>query len=81
MAERQGLLNALADEGGPLGQSNLPELESDGEFGSKTLMRVKEFQSRNNLIVDGVIGQQTDIQMDALWIQTLTRLQQNASKN
>jgi|SRR4051812_18751507 murein L,D-transpeptidase YcbB/YkuD len=81
VAEHQALLNALADAGGPLGQSNLSELESDGEFGSKTLMRVKEFQSRNHLIADGVIGLQTDTQMDALWIQTLTRLQQNSNNN
>ena len=69
--ERQGLLNAITDSDSPLAQSNLPQLEQDGEFGSLTLMRVKEFQSRNNLTVDGVIGPQTDAQMDAVWLDYL----------
>lgn len=73
VAERQGLLNALTDIDNPLGQSNLPELETDGAFGSRTVMRVKEFQSRNNLTVDGVIGQQTDAQMDAIWLAFLRK--------
>src|SRR5262245_66306324 len=77
--ERQGLLNALTDIGGPLGASNLPELVDDGEFGSRTMMRVKEFQSRNNLTVDGVIGPQTDTQMDALWLNSRLPLQANES--
>ncbi len=71
--ERQAMLNALSDTDSPLGQSNLPELEPDGEFGSLTVMRVKEFQSRNNLTVDGVIGPQTDTQMDGIWIDFLLR--------
>jgi peptidoglycan hydrolase-like protein with peptidoglycan-binding domain len=69
--ERQALLNALTDTDSPLGQTNLPMLETDGEFGSRTMMRVKEFQSRNNLIPDGVIGPQTDAQMDAIWLNFL----------
>jgi peptidoglycan hydrolase-like protein with peptidoglycan-binding domain len=71
--ERQGLLNALTDTDNPLGQSNLPELEQDGEFGSRTAMRVKEFQARNNLTIDGVIGAQTDAQMDAIWLAYLRK--------
>ncbi|HEY8563754.1 MAG TPA: peptidoglycan-binding domain-containing protein [Pyrinomonadaceae bacterium] len=71
--ERQALLNALIDTENPLGQSNLPYIEDDGEFGSKTAMRVKEFQSRNNLTIDGVIGPQTDAQMDAIWIAFLRK--------
>lgn len=66
--ERQGLLNALTDTNNPLGASNLPQLDDDGEFGSRTVMRVKEFQARNNLFIDGVIGPQTDAQMDAIWM-------------
>jgi peptidoglycan hydrolase-like protein with peptidoglycan-binding domain len=71
--ERQGLLNALTDTDSPLGQSNLEIIEQDGEFGSKTMMRVKEFQSRNNLTIDGVIGPQTDAQMDAIWLDYFRR--------
>ena len=71
--ERQSLLNALTVTDDPLGASNLPELDADGEFGSRTMMRVKEFQSRNNLTVDGVIGAQTDAQMDAIWLNFMRK--------
>jgi peptidoglycan hydrolase-like protein with peptidoglycan-binding domain len=66
--ERQNMLNALTDIAGVFGQSNLPELDDDGEFGSRTQMRVREFQGRNRLTVDGVIGPRTDTQMDALYL-------------
>jgi peptidoglycan hydrolase-like protein with peptidoglycan-binding domain len=80
--ERQGLLNALLDSDSPLGQSNLAELEQDGEYGSRTMMRVKEFQSRNNLNADGVIGPETDTQMDAVWLDYYMRgLDRSANKN
>lgn len=71
--ERQGLLNALNDVGNPQGQSNLAELNADGVFGSKTAMRVKEFQARNRLYVDGVIGPKTDARMDAMWLDALRK--------
>ena len=71
--ERQNMLNALTDVGGVFGESNLAELDDDGEFGSRTLMRVKEFQGRNRLTIDGVIGPKTDTQMDALYLQALAR--------
>lgn len=41
------------------GASQLPPLEEDGAFGPKTLARVQEFQRRNNLVADGVVGPQT----------------------
>jgi len=78
VAERQALLNALTATDNPLGQTNFPFLETDGEFGSRTTMRVKEFQSRNNLTADGVIGPQTDTQMDAIWIDFLRKSPANA---
>jgi peptidoglycan hydrolase-like protein with peptidoglycan-binding domain len=71
--EHQALLNALGVTDSPLAQSNLGEIEADGSFGSRTQMRVKEFQSRNNLTADGVIGPQTDTQMDALWVDYMQR--------
>ena len=77
VAERQHLLNALADINDPLGASNLAKLEADGVFGLKTLERVKEFQLKNDLIVDGVIGSRTDAEMDTLWIRVLIRHHQN----
>jgi hypothetical protein len=39
--------------------TRLPPLESDGIFGGKTEERVREFQRRNKLSVDGVVGPRT----------------------
>lgn len=39
--------------------SELPALVVDGIFGSKTLARVKEFQAKNGLMVDGIVGPKT----------------------
>jgi peptidoglycan hydrolase-like protein with peptidoglycan-binding domain len=39
--------------------SQLAPLEIDGEFGPKTNAKVQEFQRRNNLVPDGVVGPQT----------------------
>jgi lipoprotein-anchoring transpeptidase ErfK/SrfK len=42
------------------GPSRLPRLPIDGQFGALTVARVMEFQSLNNLAVDGVVGPQTN---------------------
>ncbi|BAZ20313.1 hypothetical protein NIES4073_11890 [Kalymmatonema gypsitolerans NIES-4073] len=34
-------------------------LTVDGNFGTKTEAAVKRFQSKNNLVVDGIVGPQT----------------------
>ena len=39
--------------------SALPRLNVDGIYGAKTVGRVKEFQSDNSLVSDGVVGQYT----------------------
>lgn len=39
-----------------VGQSYLPKLNPDSQFGPKTLGRVKEFQGQKNLTKDGVVG-------------------------
>lgn len=39
--------------------SQLPPLVADGIFGQKTLARVKEFQTKNNLVADGIVGPKT----------------------
>jgi hypothetical protein len=39
--------------------TSLPLLASDGNFGSKTLARVKEFQKNNALKADGIVGPMT----------------------
>lgn len=36
--------------------SQLPALETDGKYGPKTLVRVKEFQATNKLAADGIVG-------------------------
>jgi len=48
----QALLNHI-------GSSQLPALEEDGIFGSKTSSRVKEFQQQRQLTVDGIVGPKT----------------------
>ena len=35
------------------------KLDVDGQFGPKTLTAVKDYQQKNNLTVDGVVGNQT----------------------
>lgn len=39
--------------------NSTPPLWVDGIFGSKTDMRVREFQRRNHLVVDGLVGPAT----------------------
>lgn len=41
------------------GRSELPRLDVDGWFGPKTYARVREFQGRNSISPDGVVGPQT----------------------
>jgi hypothetical protein len=48
----QALLNKIP-------ASQLAPLEVDGQFGPKTTAKVQEFQRRNNLVPDGVVGPQT----------------------
>jgi len=53
----QDILNAVQSEPG---QGSIhPELSVDGMFGQKTLTRVREFQGRNGLVVDGLVGSGT----------------------
>jgi hypothetical protein len=42
------------------GPTRLPRLPIDGQFGALTVARVMEFQSFNDLAVDGVVGSQTN---------------------
>src|SRR2546430_17677015 len=37
-------------------KSTKPQLDVDGAFGPKTDGKVREFQSRNNLVPDGIVG-------------------------
>jgi peptidoglycan hydrolase-like protein with peptidoglycan-binding domain len=47
------------NEAAAMSSSDLPPLEVDGEFGSKTYERVLEFQRKEGLTPDGVVGPQT----------------------
>jgi peptidoglycan hydrolase-like protein with peptidoglycan-binding domain len=47
-------------------RSSLPPLDVDGSFGPKTRGKVTEFQSRNNLAPDGVVGPLTWAQLEPL---------------
>ncbi len=53
----QELMNRAAI--GAPGSSSKPLLEVDGEFGPQTHSRVKEFQVKNGLVPDGVVGAAT----------------------
>lgn len=64
----QDALNQLRPE---TPQSSLP-LVLDGKFGPKTHASVKEFQTRNKLVVDGIVGPSTR--------QMLQRNAQNSAK-
>lgn len=54
----QDSMNRLQTVEGSSGLASLP-LKIDGQFGPKTDARVKEFQSKNNLVPDGVVGPKT----------------------
>jgi peptidoglycan hydrolase-like protein with peptidoglycan-binding domain len=51
----QDSMNRFQNLESPTGLASLP-LRVDGQFGSKTLSRVKEFQADNDLETDGVVG-------------------------
>lgn len=42
-------------------------LTADGKFGSKTYNAVKDFQSKHNLISDGIAGKNTIAALDMVW--------------
>lgn len=46
--------------------SDFPPLVPDGIFGKKTVSRVVEFQAKNGLVVDGVVGRQTEGTLNVL---------------
>src|SRR5262249_26667224 len=56
----QHLLNVSNGNGGGPGGSKAAPLKEDGKFGPLTLARVREFQRVNGLLVDGVVGPQTN---------------------
>lgn len=43
----------------------LPRYGADGSFGNETLVAVKSFQKKNNLVVDGICGPKTWAKLDA----------------
>jgi lipoprotein-anchoring transpeptidase ErfK/SrfK len=45
------------------GPTRLPRLPIDGQFGALTVARVMEFQFRNNLASDGVVGPKTNAKL------------------
>ncbi len=42
------------------------ELIVDGDFGKKTENAVKDFQKKNNLIIDGIVGTKTWMKLNAV---------------
>ena len=57
VAAAQDALNQVgANAALPEQQTSLPLLVPDGAFGNKTYIRVKDFQAKNGLVQDGIIG-------------------------
>lgn len=54
-------------------QTMQPALTPDGQFGPKTNNKVKEYQSRSQLVPDGVVGPLTWAQLEPL-VQQVTKL-------
>ena len=48
-------------------QKALGGLDVDGIFGAKTEARVKAFQKKNKLTVDGIVGKNTAHKLGWLW--------------
>lgn len=42
-------------------------LDVDGSFGPKTVVAVKDFQRKNNLVVDGIVGKNTILKLGGSW--------------
>ena len=60
VAAMQDALNQIgANAALPEQQTALPLLVPDGAFGNKTFIRVKDFQSKNGLVPDGIAGPAT----------------------
>jgi peptidoglycan hydrolase-like protein with peptidoglycan-binding domain len=60
VAAVQDALNQIgANAALPEQQTALPLLVPDGAFGNKTYIRVKDFQSKNGLVEDGIVGPAT----------------------
>lgn len=60
VAAVQDALNQIgANAALPEQQTALPLLVPDGAFGNKTCIRVKDFQSKNGLVQDGIVGPAT----------------------
>lgn len=55
-----------------------PKLATDGQFGNKTLGRVKEFQGQKKLAPDGVVGPLTWGQLEPFLIQLQSAIDQNS---
>lgn len=66
----QNALNTIAQFKQPKFDTKDPLLKTDGLFGTRTKARVVEFQSRNNIVGDGIIGSitlnQINIAMDVI---------------
>ena len=60
VAAVQDALNQIgANAALPDQQTSLPLLVPDGAFGNKTYIRVKDFQAKNGLTQDGIVGPMT----------------------
>jgi len=71
----QDMLNFVAQSGAVpahAGGTKLPLLIVDGIFGSNTLARVKEFQTKTKLKVDGIVGPLTASALAAAVLGAMT---------
>ena len=60
VAAVQDALNQIgANAALPEQQTALPLLVPDGAFGNKTFIRIKDFQGKNGLVEDGIVGPAT----------------------
>jgi len=68
----------LLQKGLNLAPTMQPKLDPDGQFGMKTLGRVKEFQGQKKLAPDGVVGPLTWGQLEPFLIQLTSAIDQNS---